>query len=260
MNLVGKRILITRPPAQAEGLQKILERKGGRVICFPTIAIKPVTDPTPLDRALSRLDCYDWLILTSVNAVKVVWERMTALGITDFPEDLHVAAIGPKTATALMQHGVVPDFIPPEYIAEAILPGLGDLAGRWVLLPRADLARETLPEAITRAGGVAHVIVAYHTLPAQPERDGLKALEEGVDVVTFTSSSTVRNFAELVRAAGLDPLRLPGEPVIACLGPVTAATARQMGMKVDVIAREYTVEGLVDALLRYDNDNGNGYR
>jgi uroporphyrinogen-III synthase len=228
------------------------------VICFPTIEIKPVPDPTLLDRALSRLDCYDWLVLTSANAVEAVWGRLIALGITQLPSRLCVAAIGPKTADALKQRGIVPDFVPNEHVAEALLPGLGDLQGRWVLLPRADLAREALPEAISKAGGVAHVVVAYHTLPAKPERDGLQALEEGVDVITFTSSSTARNFVDLIRASGLDPLRLPGEPLIACIGPVTATTARQLGMKVSLVARDYTVQGLVNALLRYEDGNGNG--
>lgn len=258
MNLIGKRILITRAAAQANGFQEILERYRCRAVCFPTITISPVSDPTLLDRALSRLDCYDWLVLTSTNAVEAVWGRLRALGITELPSSLRVAAIGPKTAAALKQRRIFPDFLPEEYVAEAILPGLGDLRGRWVLLPRADLARDALPEAISKAGGVAHVIVAYHTLPAQPSRDGIKALEEGVDAVTFTSSSTVRNFVELIRAAGLDPLRLPGDPLIACIGPVTAATARQLGMRVDVIARNYTIEGLVEALVRYENDDRNG--
>lgn len=258
MDLKGKRILITRPKAQTDSLREILERFGGTVVCFPTIKISPVADPILLDRALSRLQCYDWLVLTSVNAVDVVWERLTTLGITDMPSGLRVAAIGPKTAAALKQRGIVPDFVPKEYIAEAIVPGLGDLQGRWVLLPRADLAREALPEAISKAGGMAHVIVAYHTLLAKLDEEGVKALGEGVDVVTFTSSSTVRNFVELIRAAGFDPLHLPGEPLIACIGPVTAESARRLGMKVGLVAQEYTVEGLVNALLRYEDGHGKG--
>lgn len=258
MDLSGKRILITRPLARADSFRKILERFGGKVVCFPTIEVSPVADPGLLDRALSRLHCYDWLVLTSVHAVHVVWERLTTLGITDLPSSLRVAAIGPKTAAALKRRGIVPDFIPKEYIAEAIVPGLGDLQGRWVLLPRADLAREALPEAISRAGGMAHVIVAYHTLPAHPEKEKINVLEEGIDVVTFTSSSTVRNFVQLIRTAGFDPLHLPGEPLIACIGPVTAATARQLGMKVGLVAQDYTVEGLVEALLRHEDDHGKG--
>ena len=110
-----------------------------------------------------------------------------------------MAAIGPKTAEALKAHGVTPDFVPEEYVAEAILPGLGDLRGQWVLLPRAEIARKALPEAITAAGGVAHEIAVYQTLPAEPDAEGFAALRSGVDVITLTSPSTVQNFLAIVQ-------------------------------------------------------------
>ena len=119
------------------------------------------------------------------------------------------------------------------------------------MLLRADLARAALPQAIEHAGGVAHEIAVYNTLPAQPDPQELRDLQLGVDIVTFTSSSTVRNFVSLARQAGLDPQSLPGEPLIACIGPITAQTALEQGLKVDLVAGEYTTQGLIQALLEF---------
>jgi uroporphyrinogen III methyltransferase/synthase len=246
--LQGKRVVITRPRHQAGEFAAALQEAGAQAILFPVIEIGPVEDTTALDHALLKLHCYDWLILTSVNGVEALWERMNELKLEQVPAGVHVAAIGPKTAEALQERGVVPEFVPPEYVAEAIVPGLGDLRGRWALLPRADLARPALADAICDAGGVAHEIAAYHTLPAVPDPEALQALRTSVDVLTFTSSSTVRNFVSLTSAAGLDPLQLPGDPLVACIGPITAATARQSGFKVSLVAEEYTTQGLLEAL------------
>lgn len=256
MDLQGKRILITRPASQAEGFTRALLVARAQPICFPTIQIAPPANMSALDQALSRLECYTWLVLTSVNAVQAVWDRLEALGIRHLPQQLRVAAIGPVTAAALERCGRKPDLVPREYIAEAIHAGLGDIAGRWVLLPRAELARDTLPDRISAAGGVAHVVVAYRTLPAEPDPQGIQALAEGIDVITFTSSSTVRNFVDLVRRAGFDPLHLPGDPLIACIGPITAQTALEAGFRPGVVAEQYTVEGLVESLSRYEHETG----
>ena len=188
-------------------------------------------DPICLDRALSQLECYDWLVLTSANAADVVIERMADLGIDKLSQKLSVAAIGPKTAARLKDGGISPDFVPDQHIAEAILPGLGDLRDRWVLLPMADIAHDTLPNAIQNVGGIAHVITAYHTVSAEADPEGLAALQAGVDIVTFTSGSTTRNFCTLLRNAGLDPLNLPGNPQIACIGPKTEQVATKVGFQ-----------------------------
>jgi uroporphyrinogen-III synthase len=251
MDLSNKQILITRPKNQTAVFAEALRAAGAVPVDFPVIEIAPAEDTVALDRALQNLACYAWLVLTSANGVKAVWERLAALSLAGVPPGVHVAAIGPKTAAALQDCGVTPDFVPAEYVAEAILPGLGDLRGRWVLLPRADLARPALPEAIQSAGGMAHEIAAYRTLPARPEPAGLRALSSGVDLVTFTSSSTVRNFVALVRQAGLDPHNLPGGPRFACIGPITAATAHEEGLPVDIVATEYTTEGLLRAILKF---------
>jgi uroporphyrinogen-III synthase len=243
-----KRILITRPKAQAGEFARLLRAAEYEPVFFPVIEIRPAIDPSILDSALQALPNFDWMVLTSVNGVDAVWERLHVLQVSGLPAGLKIAAIGPKTAAALQDRGVQPDFVPDEYVAEAILPGLGDLKGRAVLLPRADLARKALAEDIRRAGGQASEVVAYHTLPVIPEPEGLRALQEGVSAITLTSSSTARNFAAVLYAAGLDPLALPGDPVYACIGPITADTAREEGLPVHLVAQEYTTEGLLQSL------------
>jgi uroporphyrinogen-III synthase len=249
MKLENKRILITRPQEQSAEFADAIQNLGGQPVLFPVIEIGMIADTTGLDRALNKLSCYDWLVLTSVNGVKTVWNRLEALNIHSIPYEVRVAAIGPKTAAALEGRGVRPDFVPEEYVAEAITPGLGDIRDRWVLLPRADIARRDLVDAIVAAGGIAHEIAAYRTLPAQPNPEAIQALREGVEVITFTSSSTVRNFIALVNSAGLDARQLPGQPLFACIGPITANTASEEGLPVKLVAEEYTTEGLLEALV-----------
>jgi len=260
------KVLITRPRAQAENFAEGLARAGMLAVFFPVIEIQPIENNLPLQRALRKLDCYDWLVFTSVNGVEVVWNALTSLGLVTslglatnkglatnmglahLAQNVRVAAIGPKTAGALERRGVLPDFVPEEYVAEAILPGLGDLVGRWVLLPRAEIARQALPEAIAQAGGVAHEIAVYRTLPAQPDPQALQALQDGLDVITLTSPSTVHNFVAITRAAGLDAQALPGDPVFACIGPITEQAAQMAGLRKRIVADEYTTEGLIRAI------------
>src|SRR3989304_4102581 len=173
----------------------------------------------------------------------------------------HLAAIGPATARALEGRGVRPNLIPDEYVAEAILDKIGEVSGRWILMPRADIAREALASELSRRGAVVHEIAAYRTLPAAPDPRGLNELRRGVDAITFTSSSTVRNFVALMsggpryidaaafRRMGRDGAPMPSlnRAAIACIGPITAQTAREAGLPVDVMARReaYTMDGLV---------------
>jgi len=242
------RVLITRPRKDASEFALALGDIGAEVFFLPTIDIHPVADTTLLDRAISHLRDYDWLVLTSANAVDVILERKAALSMECFPDNLRIAAIGAQTAARLLDGGVTPDFVPEAYVAEAILPGLGDIGGRWVLLPMADIAHDTLPQAIQKADGIAHVVTAYHTLTASPDPVGLAAICDGVDVITFTSGSTARNFIALLERAGLDPFHLPGDPKIACIGPKTAQTAQGLGYSVDIVAGTHTVDGLAQAI------------
>ena len=237
-----KRILITRPRAQADDFAEKLRIAGFDSIFFPVIEIQPIENNLALERALSKLECYDWLVFTSVNAVEVVFRQLKQQTLPP------IAAIGPKTAQAVQARGFTPAFVPDEYVAESILPGLGDLQGKWVLLPRAEIARKALPEAICEAGGVPHEIAVYKTLPAQPSPEGLAALRSGVDIITLTSPSTVHNFVAIARQDGLDPLSLPRNPLFACIGPITERAAREEGLVNLVTAREYTTEGLIEAI------------
>ena len=220
-----KRILITRARAQTDEYAEKLRASGFEPIFFPVIEIQPVDNNVALERALSKLNCYEWIVFTSANAVDVVFDAFSPL-LLEEDRCVKFAAIGPKTADALKVRGIAPDFVPDEYIAEAILPGLGDLLGKWVLLPRAEIARKALPEAIFNAGGVPHEITVYKTLPTQPDQQGLLALHEGVDAVTFTSQSTVQNFIAIAEKNGLDPHNLPNDPTFACIGPITAQAAK----------------------------------
>jgi uroporphyrinogen III methyltransferase/synthase len=264
------KVLITRPRNQADSFADALAEAGFEPTFFPVIEICPFEENVALDRAIEKLNCYDWIVFTSVNGVDAFFNaiarkqsdrsnlpfgKVIASPTARNDKFLRVAAIGPKTATSLETHGVKPDFVPDEYVAEAILPGLGDLRGRWVLLPRAEIARKALPEAILQAGGVAHEIAVYQTLSAEPDPVGLAALKSGVDAVTFTSPSTVENFVKIVRLAGLDPLHLPGNPKIACIGPITQKAAEEVGF-IDVLgAKEYTAEGLVELLSNLQLEN-----
>lgn len=240
-----KRILITRARAQASDFAEKLRSAGFEPIFFPVIDVRPIENNVALERALSKLDCYEWILFTSANAVDVVFEQFPSLRWGD---GIKVAAVGPKTAEALKARGATADFVPHEYIPEAIVPGLGDLLGRWILLPRGDLARKDLPESIFNAGGVPHEITVYKTLPAQPDPDSLAVLRAGVDVITLTSPSTVQNFMAIARQNGLDPLKLPKDPLFACIGPITEGAAREAALPNVVVAKEYTTDGLIAAL------------
>ena len=242
-----KRILVTRPSAQADDFAKKLHSAGFEPIFFPVIEIRPIENNIALDRAFAKLGCYDWIVFTSVNAVDVLFERFSYT-LLEKGSGLKFAAIGPKTAEALQARGIDLDFVPDEYVAESILPGLGDVRGKWVLLPRGEIARKALPEAIAEAGGIAHEIAVYRTLPVQPDPEGLAALKSGIDWVTFTSPSTVQNFVETLRQQNLDPLQLAGKPEIVRIVPITERAAREEGFEVSVVAEKYTTDGLINPI------------
>lgn len=247
--LLGKRILVTRAREQASELARRLAELGAEPIEFPTIRIAPLDDYAQLDAALAQK--YDWVIFTSVNGVRFVWERLTALGrdARAFAET-RLAAIGSATAEELARHGLRADFVPREYIAEALAEQIGDVAGQRILLPRADIARETLAHELRARGAHVDDVAAYRTITTDandPRAQEMRAqLERGkIDAITFTSSSTVRGFVNC--QLPIDNCQL----TIACIGPVTAQTARELGLRVDVVAEEYTIAGLVAALEQF---------
>jgi uroporphyrinogen III methyltransferase / synthase len=227
--LAGRRIVITRPEPDADRLAERLRALGATPVVVPAIRIE-FTDPPELDDALARIAGYDWVIFTSRNGVEAVFRRTRSIA------GPRVAAIGPATAQALREHGVESDLMPDEYVAEAVLDALGDVAGCRCLLPRADIAREALATGLAARGAVVHEIAAYRTRPITEPRADLGP----VDAVTFTSSSTVRGFL----AGG----PVPGGARIVCIGPITARTARECGLAVSTVAEAYTEDGLIAAL------------
>lgn len=272
--LAGKRIVVTRAAAQAEPLAAALANLGAIPLLIPTIRIEPLADLSSLDRALQKLEEYQWMVFTSVNGVEIVAERLAALGLTAQAIDsLQVAAVGSSTAQALRAKNIEATFTPARYVAEAIVDGLGNIDGQRILLPQAEIARETLATRLTARGAIVNAIPIYQTLPAPLDGVALAELTQGVDLLTFTSSSTVENlFAALEQAVpeqsinqsthdmssvetALAKLAALANPAIACIGPVTAETVRSIGVQVDIVATEHTISGLVDAIVAYYQQN-----
>ncbi|MDH7577711.1 MAG: uroporphyrinogen-III C-methyltransferase [Bacillota bacterium] len=257
--LFGKRVLVTRPREQADALSRAIEALGGEALEFPTIRVVEPENYDALDAALARLGSYRWVIFTSVNGVRFFFRHLRRKGKD--VRDLYGAklcAIGPKTRKALESYALEVDWMPGEYRAEEIAAGLrGKIApGDRVLLPRADLARTVLAGSLADLGAVVDEVVAYRTLPAEGDTHRIRELLSAgkIHVVTFTSSSTVRNFVQLL--GGPDLPRLLARVTVACIGPVTACTVRELGLPVHAVARRYTVEGLIQAVLEGTQGRG----
>jgi uroporphyrinogen-III synthase len=255
-SLQGKRIAITRAEEQSAGLLEQLEALGATSIVCPAIAIAPPADFALLDAAIARLAEYDWLIVTSANGVRALLDRMATLGRSGAAlAHLSIGAIGPATAEALAEHGLRASFMPSAYVAESILAEIGPMDGQRILLPRADIARATLVVGLRAMGAIVDEIAAYRTVPGSGARllaEHLRA--RALDAITFTSSSTVRYLLDGLEQAGIgrDEARsLIQTTAVVCIGPITAATASEQGLRVDAIAREYTAEGLVAALAEW---------
>ena len=255
--LFGRRVVVTRPRAQAGALADLLEAEGAEVIPFPTIAIAPPADPAPLERAVAAAGGYDWIVFTSANGVEAFFTRFAATrrDVREL-EPVRLAAIGPETAAQLERRLLRVAVAAEDYRAEGLVAALADedMRGRRVLLPRAAGARPVLPEALRARGARVDEVVAYRAVPpGEADVAGLTAaLEAGaVDAVTFTSSSTVRNFVELLGRPAAARLAGDGGPAVACIGPVTAATARDLGLRVDVMPAAYTTAALAAALARH---------
>ncbi len=249
--LTGRTIVVTRAAAQAAPFVALLEAEGARVLTAPTIAIDPPASWAPLDDALARLDAFVWVIFTSVNGVAMVDRRLGELGLSwDGVARRHVAAIGPATAEALRQHGVNVDLVPAEYRAESLVARLGGLlnAGDRVLLPRAAQTRDVLVRELGRLGAIVEEVPAYVTRRIENglARVRVALASRGVDAVTFTSSSTVRNFAELLTET--ERRTWLAGVTVASIGPITAATAAEYGLVTDVMPQEYTIPALARAL------------
>ena len=246
--LFGKRVLITRSRTQMSRLRSLLDDAGAQSVELPVIEIAPLDDYTEMDRAVATLGEYEWVIFASTNAVESFFHRLEHLGrdARHFGP-VTVGAIGPATAAALASRGIKADFVPSRPVSETILL---ELSGRrWqgvrVLLPAADIGRDELESGLSRWGAIVDRLAAYRNRPVpDAARRAKDAFSGGVDIVTFTSSSTVRNLVDM-----LDGDRTALEQsFIACIGPVTAKTARELGLRVDLQAKDHTVEGLVESL------------
>jgi uroporphyrinogen-III synthase len=274
--LYNKHILVTRTREQASVMSEKLRALGAVPVEFPTIRIVPPQDWAQLDAALQRLytpsgSDYSWLVFTSVNGVNICCERLLSLGYEPRAmRNVRIAAIGPATAAALTKYGLAADLVPSEYIAEGVASALladaqqkgTSLAGQHILLARAAEARKVLVTELQQAGAIIDEVAAYYTLPIAGDdergREVVSLLRQGqLDVLTFTSSSTVRNFVawlkdcEQISAYFLHDLIRQPRPTIACIGPVTGQTARELGLPVDIEASEFTIDGLVKAIVTY---------
>jgi uroporphyrinogen III methyltransferase/synthase len=255
--LFGKHILVTRSRSQASELADLLEKNGAEPIEFPTIKIVPPENFDQLDSAIENLGKYNWLIFTSANGVDFFFERLKFLG-KDLRElkGIRIAAIGPATAKKLENLNLLIDYVPKEYKAEAVIEGFKKfgVSGLNILIPRAEVAREILPDQLREMGANVDVVTAYKTVMDHSKVDKVKKmlLQGKIDIVTFTSSSTVKNFTKLLK--DLDLKKLLEKVAIACIGPITAETARNLGLKVDIEAKEYTIHGLVEAIIRQIHD------
>lgn len=252
--LAGKRIVITRARKQAETVARSIEELGGDVIDFPTIEICPPESFAEFDAALDKLSLYDWVIFTSVNSVEPFLERLKLRGETAEALSAHkVGAIGAETAKRLEAARIRASLVPERYQAEGILDAISpeEICGKRVLIPRAAEAREILPATLRKWGAVVDVVVAYRTelprLDVRPLSDLL--VERKVDVITFTSSSTVRNFVRLFGGRKLGEIARGS--TIACIGPITAATVEELGGRADIVADQFTVKDMLRAIVEH---------
>jgi uroporphyrinogen III methyltransferase/synthase len=251
--LAGRRIVITRAREQAGELVHALTALGAVVVSAPAIRIEPLADLEPLRVALTNLERYRWIVFTSQNAVRVVFEQLPAWGYApNRVATARVAAIGPATADALSARGVAAELLPDGYVAESLVDAIasqGDLRGARVLIPQAEVARDTLAEGLRKLGAAVDVIPVYRTVPSLGDGAALarEILAGRIDAITFTSSSTVHSF---VQSVGAEAARC-GTYRAAVIGPITAATAREYGLPVAIEAVEHTAAGLADALARH---------
>ena len=250
--LHGRRIVVTRAREQAADLVRALETLGAETIVAPVIRIQPLENLASLRAALTGLSAYRWVVFTSQNAVQIVLDRLVSWGLrTRVFDSTSIAAIGSATAESLRKRGLVPALVPDEFVAEALVDALvhesGSLAGARVLVPSAEDARETLTEGLRRHGAAVETIPVYRTVPAHGDFDALisEIIDRRIDAVTFTSSSSVRSFVQLVGSE----TATSGRFVTATIGPITAGTARELGLRDVIEAAPHTVPGLVASLV-----------
>jgi uroporphyrinogen-III synthase len=254
--LAGKRILITRAHHQAAEMARELEALGATVVSIPTIEIRPPQSFQPLDKALKKLPAYDWLILTSVNGVNALRKRIDKVEMhIGMLKHLQIAAIGPATRDAITKLGLKVVVTPDQYVAESVVAALQDkVSGKRVLLVRAKVARDVIPQELRKAGAEVDVAEAYETVVPTNSAEKIRALlsDETTrpNVITFTSSSTAANFVTLL-GAGVSPKTAVQGIALASIGPVTTKTLAENGLHADIEATDYTVPGLIAAIVKH---------
>jgi len=259
--LKGLRVIVGRARHQASALSSGLRDLGAAVLDIPFIEIRRPRSYKVLDTALLSLSHYDWLILTSVNGVEALWERLRNLGLNrNNLGHLNIAAIGPATKDAIERHGLKVNVIPKEYVAESVVASLRQkVKGKRVLLARAKVARDVIPRELRKLGARVDVVEAYETGIPQSSRQRLRAALKSAgrrpDVIAFTSSSTVRNFVALLartrgRVGRAHMSREDNPWRLASIGPVTSSTLREFGLPVDIEAAAYTIPGLIKAIAK----------
>ena len=259
--LFGKRILVTRAREQASDFVARLAELGAECVEFPTIAVLPPESWGNLDRTIKSIERYQWLVFTSVNGVRFFFTRLEALG-RDVRSlgGIKIGAIGPKTSEEIRARGIRPDLLPEEYRAEALVEAFKKekVRGCRILLPRAAQAREVLPRALGEMGAQVDVVDAYRTIrPSGDKEIVMELLEKGeIQMVTFTSSSTVNHFVEIFDKEKDQVLERLKRTAVACIGPVTAKTAEEKGFQVSLVPSEYTIEALTEAILEYFTSPG----
>lgn len=257
-NLSGKTVVITRAKAQAGELVHELERLGARVVEFPTIKTVPLESYQKVDYSMERIDAamakglihYEWVIFTSTNAVRFFLGRIVATGRSiNVLTGAKIAAVGPGTAKKLEEAGLRVDLIPQDNKAEGLVQAFSllNISAKRILVPRAESARDILPEGLTRMGAIVEVVPCYRTVADEAGVANVKAaLERGVDVITFTSGSTVKNFLGLLK--GIDLASALRGVKMVYIGPIAANTGTRLGLDVSAVANPHTVQGLVGAI------------
>lgn len=253
--LVGLRVLVGRARHQASALSSGLCELGARVVEIPFIEIRRPRSHKRLDAALKKLHEYDWLVLTSVNGVEAMWDRLQKLRLSrKHLRHLKVAAIGPATKQAIEKRGMKVDVVPREYIAESVVKSLRQrVRGKRVLLARAKIARDVIPRELRKLGGQVDIVEAYETVVPKASRRRLRAVlndpRRCPHVITFTSSSTAKNFVALLHGRDVRAYtNLPDGPRLASIGPVTTSTLCELGLRAHIEAKQYTIPGLIKAI------------
>lgn len=256
--LLGKKIVITRSRAQASELASLLLEKGACVVQFPTIEITPLEDYSHLYDEFNRLNSYHWIIFTSVNGVEIFFKKLFEKGLDSRAlSNSKICAIGPATANKIKKYSIVPDLIPEKYVAESIIDAFGkdNIKGKNILIPRAHEARDILPEELKKLGAKVSVVPVYKTILGHGDKDYVIEMikNDNIDYITFTSSSTVKNFFKLI------PTKIIEDNCkkikFACIGPITANTLKEYGFKAHVMPENYTIQDLVAEIVKDNSKN-----